>query len=317
MMVRARSLSRRRPAAPASAGADRGGADALQTRVEDYLLEKLGPIFAPLRGTGNPGDTEVLHRMRVASRRLRVGLQTFTSLFPAGELRQLQRELRRITRLMGAVRTLDVNARLLRSASERLPASTRAARVTLEQHLLVERATRMLELRELLHWLGTGKLDQRLEALIRRRDRHLDDKRLQRDAAGQLQDLRRALRRRHKQFLKKQTARSFHKFRIAAKQYRYGLETAQAVFRLPVDARIRAVEELQDLMGACHDVELLLDHLRDAERRWGRTNNELAKGAAKMIRFYRVEHKRQFALFEEFLDRKPPWTKKVKLRVAS
>jgi CHAD domain-containing protein len=310
MMVRARSLPRPEPVAR------RGGPDALQTRVEEYLLEKLRLIFAPLRAANATGDAEVLHRMRVASRRLRVGFHTFASLFPAGDLKQLQRELRRITRLLGAVRTLDVNARLLRGATDRLPSSTRAVRATLEQHLLVERATRMVELRELLHLLETGKLDQRLEALIERRDRHLDNKRLQRDAAEQLHDLRRVLRRRHKQFLKKRSGHCFHKFRIAAKHYRYGLEAVQAVFHLPMDARIRAVERLQDLMGNCHDVELLLDHLRDAERRWGRTNNDLAKAAGKMIRFYRVEHKRQFALFEEFLDQKPPWTKKVKLRVA-
>jgi CHAD domain-containing protein len=46
--------------------------------------------------------------MRVSLRRLRVGLKFFSSLFPAGELKQVQRQLRRITRHLGELREFDV-----------------------------------------------------------------------------------------------------------------------------------------------------------------------------------------------------------------
>ncbi len=292
------------------------GFGVLQARVEDYLLEKLRLVFDTMHLLGTNRDAESLHRVRVASRRLRVGLRFFSSLFATRELKQVQRDLGRLTRVLGEVRTLDVNVRLLRGATNRLPPSTLRARAMLEQNLLVDRVTRMVQLRDLLRMLETGKLSQRIEALIKRRDHHLDNRRLQKDASEQLNELRRVLRHRYKQYLKKQGGNAFHKFRIAAKHYRYALEAGQAVFRISMDERIRAVENLQDLMGNSHDIESLLDHLRDTEQRWSQVNNELVKAIGKLIRFYKVEHKRQFALFEKFLDEKQPWSKKVTLRAA-
>src|SRR5271169_6735637 len=97
----------------------RPGFGVLQARVEDYLLEKLRLVFDTMRRLGTNGDAESLHRVRVASRRLRVGLRFFSSLFSASELKQVQRDLGRLTRVLGEVRTLDVNARLLRGATNR------------------------------------------------------------------------------------------------------------------------------------------------------------------------------------------------------
>ena len=87
--------------------------DKLTPRIEAYLLEKTRRLFV---AAPDLNDAENVHRMRVASRRLRVGLEFFAVCFEAHELKQAQQQLRRLTRTLGAVRSLDVNLDLLRKA---------------------------------------------------------------------------------------------------------------------------------------------------------------------------------------------------------
>src|SRR5205814_10418583 len=119
-------------------------------RVEESLLGKVADVFVPATKLGRDGAAEAIHKMRVASRWLRVGLKFFADVFPANELRQVRRHVRRITRALGGIRALDVNLRLLRGAHLKLPESTALARAALGQNLLVERNVRLAELRELL-----------------------------------------------------------------------------------------------------------------------------------------------------------------------
>ena len=52
--------------------------------------------------------SEGVHQMRVASRRLRVGLEVFREWLPEGEVQSLRKEVKRITKSLGEVRDLDV-----------------------------------------------------------------------------------------------------------------------------------------------------------------------------------------------------------------
>lgn len=288
----------------------------VQGRIEEYLLEKTRMLFEPVGNLGRQDDAESLHRMRVTSRRLHVGLQFFSELFSQNQLMQVQRQLRRIGRALGEIRTLDVNIHLLRRAAKRLPSSTARARASLTQNLLAERAARMAELRELMNILTLGKLELHIRTLIATRSRHFDSKLLLKSATEQLSLLRRAVRRRYKQYRKKGSDRAFHQLRIAAKRYRYGLEAARAVFQIPVHERIRAVEELQDVMGDCHDIEVLMESLNSALDRWGKEDKNLAEGIATMLKFFKQRWKEGRSEFEKFLAREKRWLKKVKLSTA-
>lgn len=270
---------------------------ALPAQIESHLLEKTRRLFEPV----DDADVEVIHRMRVASRRLRVGLRCFASLFPENELTQIQRQLRRTTRALSAIRTLDVNAQLLRRA----PASP--ARTTLIRSLLAERVALAGKLRDWMGTLRTSHIDLRVQALVMKA-RERDPKRLLKDANEQVEDLREALRKRYRKFRDKRGRQAFHKMRIAAKRYRYALESSEAIFPVKVGARIRAVERLQDLMGACHDLEVLLEHLRQADK-------TLARDVGGMIEFFQQHYDRQFGEFKAYLREDRLWLKKVKLQL--
>jgi CHAD domain-containing protein len=202
----------------------------------------------------------------------------------------------------------------LRRAVRRLPATNRPAGESLLHVALVERAARQAELRELMRLFSVSKFVSRVNAMLTFRARHRDANRLLAESGEQLRDLRRTLRRRHKQFLKKRSSLSFHKFRIAAKGYRYALEACQAVFRIDVQERIRSVETLQDLMGEAHDVELLIDYLRQSRGRADKEDKKLAACIERLIHTFTGEHQKRFALFEDYLKEKRPWMKKVRLQ---
>lgn len=286
----------------------------LQAQIENYLLEKLAALFKPMESVRrDDSGVKTIHDMRVTSRRLRVGLRFFETLFARSELKRVQRQLRRLTRSLGGIRTLDVHILLMRRSKQRLPASARAAQSSLLQMLVVERAAKLVEFRELMDILRTSKLEARIRELIVTRNCRLGARRLTRDADDQLNRLRRAVRRRYKQYRRRQTPRTFHQLRIAAKRYRYGLELAQAVFQIGASDRIKAVEDLQDCMGDCHDIEEILIFLKEAQDRIAKRDKTLAGALKKMIRFYEDELEKRFSSFETLLAEKRPWMKKVKL----
>ena len=59
-------------------------------------------------GASNGTDIEYVHDMRVASRRLRAAMDNFAACFEKEPFKQYYKQIRTITRTMGAVRDLDV-----------------------------------------------------------------------------------------------------------------------------------------------------------------------------------------------------------------
>lgn len=214
-----------------------------------WLAEQARCVFAL---SPDFGDAETVHRMRVASRRLRVGLQ-FLGMRRSARLGRLGRAL-------GAVRVIDVNLALLREAPVRCP--------LLERQLVRERRERLAELRRVFR--TTKPVTWRPGKAGARRT---------------LEKLRQVLRKRLEQF---DGGPAFHKLRIAVKKYRYGLEIAGAT------RRIKPVKRLQELMGDCHDVEVLLECL--------------PSGPVK--EYFEEEHRRRFARVKKFLDGGRRWARK-------
>jgi CHAD domain-containing protein len=227
----------------------------VEHKIEAWLSQQARRLFV---AAPDFGDVETVHRMRVASRRLRIGLQ-FLGVRSVPSLRRLGRTL-------GAVRVLDVNLALLREAPMRCP--------SLEQQLVRERRKRFAALRALY-----------------RKTKPVARWRGEADARSALAELHRVLQKRLKQFDKTGSSAAFHGLRIAAKKYRYGLEIVGAT------KAVKPVKRLQELMGDCHDVEVLMERLP----------------AGPLKEYFAREHRRRYKAVEKFLDGRRHWVKKVRL----
>jgi CHAD domain-containing protein len=284
----------------------------MPARIETHLQEKLRAMFTYAPRVAATTDVEALHKMRVASRRLRVGLRYFEDLFPPDELKQVQRQLRRLTKALGRIRNIDRNSQLMRQAAKRLPVSTCAVQRYLIGELVARRAAEVGGLSELLAALRTSHFEARIQMLILK-PRPREDKRLVKDAKAVLDGLRRDVRRRYKKCRRDKTPTpAFHKLRLAAKRYRYGIETSQEVFQINAATRLRAVEELQDHLGACQDMIELVKFQQESKRALVKIDKNLADPLQTVVAFFEAAEKLAFARFQKFLGEDRLWLKKVK-----
>lgn len=86
------------------------------------LLEK---VVIEIDGVRRGDDIEHIHRMRVASRRLRAGLRTFRDCLPEKKFRWIYAETRGITRALGEARDADVQIAFLKKI-RKVPARSAA-----------------------------------------------------------------------------------------------------------------------------------------------------------------------------------------------
>jgi CHAD domain-containing protein len=248
------------------------------------LLPLLDNFEKEIGGVRKGEDIEYIHRMRVASRRLRAALPLFEPCFPRKQYRLFTSELRKVTRALGEARDADVQIDFLRSYAkklkrkganaERTGRSARSTDALLRE--IGEFITRMVKKR-------SGQQDTVIEALAGlERSGVIGD---MREAFGlRLSDPHR-LRRRvlsagipavaadrilsclnsflsYEPYLSDPDAiLEHHAMRIAAKKLRYTLEVYAPVYRLGLGKSLRRVKKVQEILGDIHDCDVWIDLL--------------------------------------------------------
>lgn len=206
-------------------------------------------------GTRIGSDTEALHDMRVATRRMRASLALFEPALPL-RARRLRQELRWAADLLGSVRDLDTQLAWIRSWPD---------------------AGAPEEQESLAHLVAV--LERRRESARRRMLQALDSRRFERLIGRLTQMLRwgpprrspaartpaRAafpglLARRHARFVKAgkrlgddSPPEAFHRLRIRCKRLRYAVENARDLYGAPASTFVEVLVKLQDLLGAHQD----------------------------------------------------------------
>jgi len=233
--------------------------DAMRKRV-DRFARALNGLEA--------GDVPALHRVRVASRRLR-------ELVPMLQLahhvtRKLSRRLRRVTKRLGTVRELDVLLILIDelhvSRRDRVPAFGRiGVAVSKERDRARKRLFKNMPVSDL------RRLANRLERVVDelavaeassskaadRRWRWAMDARLSNRAAR----LESAMQEAGAVYLPER----LHGVRLALKKLRYAAELSHELAGTRGDADLRALRRGQDLLGRMHDLQILIDRVRQLQ----------------------------------------------------
>ena len=212
------------------------------------------------------GQEEAIHRMRVATRRLREALPVLEARADqAGSgsraVRKIARQARRLTRALGGVRELDVAIALL-DEIERSRPSLHPAAGTVRQVVAWERELRRAALIRRLQRTDLENLRQRIADLILDFQataageswKVLLASRIERRAAG----VRAAIDRAGHLYAPDR----LHGVRIEAKKLRYSLELARELDRVPTLRALRQLKQMQDLLGRMHDLEVLAGYTR-------------------------------------------------------
>jgi CHAD domain-containing protein len=235
----------------------------------DAILPRLDRLWKEAKGVRAARDIEPVHKMRVASRRLRTALRLTASALPAKEVSEWIKRVRRITRALGAARDADVQIDFLEKFIASHP----------EPELQPGFSRLLIRLRQQRHEFRDevlSSLDQFEHSGVLEEMRHL----LRSYAAedGDAEDISAtllghaaveiALRLRdlfsYEPFLSQPDHKhEHHRMRIAAKHLRYALETFAPLYADKMKSPINAVKRVQELLGEVHDCDVWIEQLPD------------------------------------------------------
>ena len=205
------------------------------------------------------GDDHGVHQARVASRRLREAVPVLACRLKGSKAGKANRKIRRLTRVLGEVRELDVTLHLLDelSSSDEL---SKAALQDVRLHVMAERAEKREAMLSKLGEVNGAKLDQRLHSVSEAVA--LDDEQTWRQELG-----RRLLKRAKRlatavnQAGQLYAPEHLHQVRITAKKLRYGLELAADGGLPAANSLVRTLKRTQDNLGRLHDLQILQAHV--------------------------------------------------------
>ena len=243
--------------------------------ASEMALHFTGAIFDNLEGSKS-GEVEPLHDMRVASRRLRETLRLFQSYYAPVRFRKLSRKARRITRVLGLPREMDVNLELLRrcqfagglvfhATCEHLLALFEAEQARLKRRML--REFERLELKEFendLRVLADSAVPPRSKTHLLFAEHQSAEFELF------MQQMPQLLLDKAKPILEfeptpdaLQNDNRLHELRIRTKKLRYALEILKPLLPATTgEAPIELCRALQDVLGEFHDHTVLIERLQ-------------------------------------------------------
>ena len=221
----------------------------------------LARMLAVEAGTRSSEDPEDLHKMRVATRRMRAAWRVFGDGFRRGRVRRSVGGLRTLAADLGSVRDLDVLIDALETHAAGLFAAERAALRPLEDAWRVERDRARTALLRYLDSAAYRKFVEEQLAFVEDVGRDVipagptDPRRVRDTAPSRLWTAYEGVRA-YDAVLRWADLATVHQLRIAGKRLRYAVE----FFREPLgpDAAllIERVTALQDHLGMLHDADV-------------------------------------------------------------
>jgi len=253
----------------------------------EALLKRLQALTQEMDGVRQAQDIEYIHRMRVASRRLRSAITLFEECLPRKKLPDWQKQVRRITRALGAARDTDVQIDLLDKVLRHLqePSADEVDEDVRRYPPGIERLRlRLRQRREKLQTDVSGALDaweasQVTEELGQTLRQQLVQARLSQVEAPSPRVYQQAYlitSLRLEEMLAYEASvyhpeqvEELHAMRIAAKRLRYTLEVFAPLYDDGLKQPLQTVRQVQDVLGDIHDCDvwvLVLPQFMEEER---------------------------------------------------
>jgi CHAD domain-containing protein len=242
--------------------------------ADAVVRRQLGALLAHEAGTRLGEDTEELHDMRVATRRLRAALDVFRDILPP-QFGALAPELAWLAEVLGSVRDLDVQLDRLEASPEwhGAWASAQGGASPVDELRAVFERERAGARTVLLHALESPRYERLTTGLMALAQQGAG----QRSAAGHLPatvvmpglvEIRhRAAIKAAKRARHSGAASDFHRLRIRCKRLRYALEFVQELYGEPATQFAKRLARLQDHLGGLQDCQVAMDRLHSLATR--------------------------------------------------
>jgi CHAD domain-containing protein len=260
----------------------------MRTPAAEYLIRQRVAALRRALPAAKDGDVKSLHQARVATRRLRAAL-----VLRAGrKAEKVARSVRRLTRLLGPARELDVSLLIL-DELERDGDVPRTAIDRLRVSIAGERRRLQEQVRERIDEFDIQKVRKLAIAVARRGSSEKTPRNAEAVALARDRTARRARRLaaaiEHAAGL--YLPDRLHDVRIAIKKLRYTLEldSAPRVGRSRNTASLRTLKTMQDLLGRMHDLEVLIARSRSIQSSPGASTLKMSADLDLLVRRLETE----------------------------
>ncbi|MGO9603035.1 MAG: CHAD domain-containing protein [Candidatus Binataceae bacterium] len=214
-----------------------------------FALERHHPAAAA-------GETEPIHQLRVATRRLRATLQLFASITHAGYVNTIERDLTWMAQAAGAAREREITAGALRERAAKLDPAVAESLATIYATLDRERSEKLAQLRKVL---ASRHYRTMLARLDRPRLRKTGpDAILGVNAFSMLRPIARAAAHAGAELNASSPPATIHRLRVRVKRLRYAIEMLSALGGKRCRRLLARLEELQELLGSLNDVSVAI-----------------------------------------------------------
>ncbi len=244
------------------------------------LLPLVDAFSKEIEGVKTAQDIEHIHRMRVASRRLRAALPLFASCFPEKKYQQWMEEVRTVTRALGEARDIDVQTAFLtkiikkRDSRRHAYSPDNALSISLtgdvETILLLQLQKKRLKLQKAvvssLDKLEKSGVIDEMRVFFHNQEMRAKSTRKKPSPygiapvaasriAGRLTNLHS-----YEEWVHNPDAiAEHHAIRIAAKKLRYTMEVYGPLYRRGLKKPLSRVKRIQEILGDLHDCDVWID----------------------------------------------------------
>lgn len=254
--------------------------DTLSEAGRKVWLYHFALMLAHEEGTLRGEDSEELHDMRVATRRMRTAFDIFGPAYDPKSIKQHLNGLRRIGKALGTVRDMDVILEHAVSYQNKLQES---GRLGLEP-LLSEWKRQIDKKRsKMLKYLQSEAYQDFLHDfnLFLQQPDHIDDSIIQETSDSHLRDIvpvliytRYAAVRAYQSILPAASMQQLHALRIDFKKFRYTLEYFREILGESTKSVITELKQYQDHLGVLHDADVACDLVKTFLSDWEQDQQE-------------------------------------------
>jgi CHAD domain-containing protein len=249
--------------------------DPVARRILGDLEKRVRNVAKAARRIGKKGDDEAIHDTRVATRRLSSALYLWRSSFPRGTRRRGMKALRKLRKVLGKPRELEVHLELLKQYLQdpayaelralqklvrKLERSAKRARIKSASAVTSSRS------RSIFSAVYNCPLDFSMNS-----ENSVDPTRSAVEFVNQRREL--AVMALEEAAKSGSSDEQLHEARIAGKKWRYGLECLQPVIPERYLTPTAPLKEIQEQLGKIHDLSTLhallvreMDRLRAKDR---------------------------------------------------
>lgn len=287
------------------------------------LAQNARAVRNEFEGVRKSEDIEAIHRIRVASRRLRTALQLFKECLPAKRVNQWNSQMRSLTSTLGRARDIDVQYELLAAIEKKLAKPNLKPGI----HRILLRITQtrqkvQSEVNEIIDKLEKSKVLDQIENRFRPLSEIPGEQDHRSPALYQLACER--INQRLNEFLayevyirRPEYKEELHAMRIAAKRLRYTMEIFSRLYPDELKVPLQAARKTQQLIGEIHDCDVWIDFLPqfyEAEQKrmqkfYGHTRplHRLLPG----LEYFKTDRQqRRDHLYQQFLKNWHNWNQK-------